>query len=185
MNSSSLSTECDMTSPNTSSAANGVIDVSWFGADFHLTSPTWRLMHVEEAAASGDFSCEELDIENPLAAGWPMHATALYASTWWLTEALWRNGVASSVLGAVHLRRARQIGLAVLAITPVGPPSQPAAAAWLAAELFDLPSRNTIRLQLTRPEAFDSEAAGRLKSEITAGQANRLVAYALSAMGVS
>ena len=161
------------------------IDAGWFDTDFRLTSPTWRLMYAEEAAASGDFVCDEPDVEAALAGGWPVHATALVASAWWLAEALWRNGVAGSVLGAVHLRRARQIGLAVLAATPVSPPPRASAAAWLASELFDVSSRTTIRLQLAPPQSTEEDAAADLLRQIAPAQAGRLVGYARSAMGVS
>ena len=168
-----------------STARSSAIDAGWFSADFCLTSPTWRLMYAEEAAASGDFVCDEPDVEAVLAGGWPVHATALVASAWWLAEALWRNGVAGSALGSVHLRRARQIGLAVLAATPVSPPPRAAAAAWLASELFDVASRTTIRLQLPRPQSSEEEAAAHLLRQIAPAQAGRLVGYARSAMGAS
>ncbi|MGJ7579337.1 hypothetical protein ACSFA3_04065 [Variovorax sp. RHLX14] len=174
-----------MKSASNSSAFHGSIDASWFGADFRLTSPTWRLMHAEEAAASGEFACMEPEFVDLLAGGWPADATALVASAWWLAEALWRNGVAASVLGAAHLRRARQIGLAVLAITPVSPPARPALAAWLASELFDGPARATIRLQLARMQPSDTEACNQIKRQIAPAQAARLVGYARAAMGVS
>lgn len=174
-----------MTTSRNTSSAHGAIDASWFGADFQLTSATWRLMYAEEAVASGDFDCREPDVVESLSQGWPEHPTALVASAWWLAEAIWRNGVAGAVLGAVHLRRARQIGLAVLAVTPVSPSSRPAAAAWLASELFDVPTRTTIRLQLARPQPADEEAGARIRQQIAPAQASRLIGYARTAMGAS
>ena len=164
-------------------AAAGDIDASWFAAAFRDTSPTWRRMYAEEALASGDLACDDPDVEHALADGWSLQAAALAASAWWLAEALWRNGVAGSVLAAVHLRRARQIGLAVLAVTPDRPPAQPAAAAWLASGLFDEPARTTIRLQLPRPLSACEEAAAHLMRQIAPGQVDRLVGYARRAMG--
>ncbi len=180
-----------MTSLRSRSHVDGAIDSSWFSADLHLTSPTWRLMYVEDAAASGDLTCDALsehgamDAARALANGWPQDATALAWSAWWVVEALWRNGLAASVLGAAHLRRARQIGLAVLAIVPVDPPADPAAAVWLASEMFDVADRTTIRLQLARPHAFDDERSAALIRQIAPPQARRLVSYARTAMGLS
>ncbi|MDB5880102.1 MAG: hypothetical protein JWQ41_3516 [Variovorax sp.] len=174
-----------MTTPRRTSSAPGAIDDSWFGTDFRFTSPTWRLMHAEEAAASGDFACLEPEVVDLLSDGWPAHAVALVASAWWLAEALWRNGVAGSVLGAVHLRRARQIGLAVLANAPISPPAHPAAAAWLASELFEEPCRTTIRLQLARSQPADDEVCAQIRRQITPAQATRLVGYARVSMGVA
>lgn len=174
-----------MTTLCNSSSTHGIIDGSWFEAEFRHTSPTWRLMYADEAAASGDFAYLEPEFADLLADGWPAHAAALVASAWWLAEALWRNGVAGAVLGAVQLRRARQIGLAVLATTPISRPDRPAKAAWLASELFDDASRRTIRLQLARPESADDEAGRQIRQQITIAQAGRLVGYARTAMGVS
>lgn len=163
----------------------GVIDASWFGEDFRASSSTWRLMYAEEAAASGDCSCAELDPSWLFSHGWQPNAAALSASAWWLAEAIWRNGVAASVLDSAHLRRARQIGLAVLASTPVQRPVRPSAAAWSAAELFDAAARTVIRLQLPRPQGGEPVVGAHLLQQIPPVQAARLVAYARSAMGAS
>lgn len=174
-----------MTTPRRTSSTPGAIDDSWFGTDFRSTSPTWRLMHAEEAAATGDFACLEPEVVDLLADGWPPYAVPLVASAWWLAEALWRNGVAGSVLGAVHLRRARQIGLAVLATAPIIPPARPAGAAWLASELFEEPFRTTIRLQLARSQSADNGVCAEIRRQITPAQATRLVGYARVSMGAS
>lgn len=144
-----------MTKSRTAPRPDAAIDASWFEADLRDTSDAWRLMYADEAIASGDFRGDELDLADLLAGGWPRHASALLSAAWWVAEALWRNGVATSVLNPSHMRRARQIGLAVVATTLPGSPPRPPEAAWMASELFDEPSRTTIRLQLPRTPTFD------------------------------
>ncbi|MGI4776865.1 MAG: hypothetical protein ACRYGA_01895 [Janthinobacterium lividum] len=167
------------------SSTDETIDASWFESDLLRTSGTWRLMYAEEALGSGDFSCAELDVADFLAYGWPRHASALLSAAWWVAEALWRNGVAASVLSVAHLRRARQTGVAMLATTLPRSPSGPAAAAWSASGLFDEPARTTIRMQLPRTLALDEEADTDFMRQLTPAQVRKLVRYAQSAMGVS
>lgn len=177
-----------MTTP--ARAANvfqGAIDPGWFDEGLRGTSATWRLMFAEEAVASHDLAGDGLDVDeldDMLAAGWPRQANALLLAAWWVAEALWRNGVAASTLSVHHLRRARQIGLALLATTPASAPSEPAAAAWLAADLFDESSCTTIRLQLPRTAAFDADAGVDLMRQFAPAQAAKLVGYARSAVGL-
>ena len=173
-----------MTTSRTTDRCDAGIHASWYGTDFSPTSPTWRLMHADEAAACGDLVGDEpgLDARGTLCDGWPQDAAALLASAWWVAEAIWRNGVAAPTLNVGQLRRARQIGLASLATTPAGPPPSPATAAWLASSLFDDRSRAVVRLQLARPPADTGKAAADLVRRIAPAQAARLVGFARSAM---
>jgi hypothetical protein len=154
------------------------VNSKWWSAHTQDSSAAWRMFHWEEAARSGELALSGNEIEVALQEGWPEDAAGLARAAAWVSEAVWPRGSAGLSLSLEEVRRARQIGTALLGPAPL---EGVACSVWEVAAFFTSRERVLIRLQLP-PESHSSPATCERSTSIPVAKMQRLIAFARAAV---
>jgi hypothetical protein len=150
----------------------------WWSAELRGASAAWQMTHWEEAVGCGDISASDPEIGDALGEGWPDDAPGLARAAAWVCEAVWPRGSAGRSLSPEEVRRARQIGTAVLGPAPVEASAvEVAGAMWQVAAFFAPRERALIRLQVP-PVASSSPLADERLNSASVVKVERLIGYA-------